>query len=68
MSDNLMVTSGNLLGTCGHCGQPACGRFDSDDNREESDDDKFWVEMECVNCHKKEKFSIEPECLAWEKT
>ncbi len=46
------VVEGMVMGQCKDCNQPTMGKFDTETNQKcESD-----IEMECVNCHKKEKY------------
>lgn len=54
----LFIVSAYFNGECEKCGQPTCGGFDSDDDRD--NDDNHWCELECVNCHQKQKIRINP--------
>lgn len=65
MDFELFITSGYLLGECYNCHQPTTGKFDSDENRiEDLHNDKYEVTLECVNCHEKQKWQVDPNIFA----
>jgi len=67
---NLFVHEASVIGECVRCYEPTTGSFNSDDDRV-GEDENFIVKLECVNCHEKYAYRLQPtiyNCEPFDKT